>query len=328
MKRTPSSARWIARSVLIAVAPTYWPTSPARSTSTRWPRLSRPIARYISASRRAIVVLPVPGLPRKTRCCEVATSGSPCSARRACTWRNATSARTCSFTVSRPTSASSSAWSSSRLRPGSGGRIESRRSAIHSVAGSLATVRRSCSPSVRRPRATSSSGFGIGRSVPRPGEAAARAVSLTWLTNMPTVAADPVTVANRLRPALLKLNRQLRREIHSLGITGGQVSLLVEIKASPGIGVRELAARERMSAPGMSKYVARLEAAGLVRRSVGADRRRVGLELTPEGQRVLRSVKSRRTAWLADRLRDLEPEELEAVEAAVEPLYRLLGADG
>ncbi len=145
---------------------------------------------------------------------------------------------------------------------------------------------------------------------------------------MPTVAADPVTVANRLRPALLKLNRQLRREIHSLGITGGQVSLLVEIKASPGIGVRELAARERMSAPGMSKYVARLEAAGLVRRSVGADRRRVGLELTPEGQRVLRSVKSRRTAWLADRLRDLEPEELEAVEAAVEPLYRLLGADG
>jgi hypothetical protein len=38
-------------------------------------------------------------------------------------------------------------------------------------------------------------------------------------------AADPVAVANRLRPVLLKLNRELRREIHSLGVTGGQVSL-------------------------------------------------------------------------------------------------------
>jgi DNA-binding MarR family transcriptional regulator len=141
---------------------------------------------------------------------------------------------------------------------------------------------------------------------------------------MADIAADPVTVANRLRPVLVKLGRGLRREIHSLGVTGSQVSLLGEIKRSPGIGVRELAARERMSAPGISKYVARLEAAGLVTRSVGADRRRVGLELTPEAERVLRSVKSRRTAWLADRLRGLEPEELAAVEAAVEPLSRLL----
>src|SRR5918912_1050376 len=100
MKSTPSSARWIARSVFVAVCPTYSPTRPARSTSTRWPFRSSPIARYIWASRRAIVVLPVPGLPRKTRCWLVATSGSPCSSRFACTCRNATSARTCSLTVS------------------------------------------------------------------------------------------------------------------------------------------------------------------------------------------------------------------------------------
>ena len=77
MKRTPSIALRMTRSVLIAVSPTYWPTSPARSTSTRWPRLSSPIERYICASSRATVVLPVPGLPRKTRCCVVATSGRP-----------------------------------------------------------------------------------------------------------------------------------------------------------------------------------------------------------------------------------------------------------
>jgi DNA-binding MarR family transcriptional regulator len=54
------------------------------------------------------------------------------------------------------------------------------------------------------------------------------------------------------------------------------------------------------------------------------DKRCVGLELTPEGSRVLASVKRRRTTWLAERLRGLEPEELDAIDAAVEPLLKLL----
>jgi DNA-binding MarR family transcriptional regulator len=138
-------------------------------------------------------------------------------------------------------------------------------------------------------------------------------------------ATDPVTVANRLRPVLLKLNRHLRREIHSLGVTGGQASLLFTIQRRPGIGVRELAALERMSAPGMSKYIGRLEAAGLiVREPSDEDRRRVGLRVSSEGERVLRSVKSRRTAWLAAGLTRLSEAELEAVDAAIGPLQELI----
>src|SRR5882672_4450082 len=146
---------------------------------------------------------------------------------------------------------------------------------------------------------------------------------------MPTaVVADPTVLANRLRPVLLQLNRQLRREIHSLGVTGGQVSLLVQIKYHPGIGIRELAALERMSVPGMSKFISRLEEAGLVQRApVAGDQRRVGLSLTPAGQKVLRSVKSKRTAWLSARLRELNPDELEAIDAAIEPLAHLLEED-
>ena len=140
-----------------------------------------------------------------------------------------------------------------------------------------------------------------------------------------TAPIDTTTLANRLRPVLVKLNRELRREIHSLGVTGGQVSLLALIRRDPGVGVRELAARERMSAPGMSKSVGRLEAAGLVARTELRDRRRVGLVLTPAGERVLRSVRSRRTAWLAERLRGLSDEELGAVDAAIEPLAGLIG---
>ena len=136
---------------------------------------------------------------------------------------------------------------------------------------------------------------------------------------------DTTATANRLRPVLLKLNRELRREIHSLGVTGGQVALLVQIKHRPGIGMRELAALERISVPGMSKYVTRLEEAGLVKRTpVEGDQRRVGLSLTPDGQKVLRSVTSKRTAWLSARLRELEPEQLEAIDAAIEPLAHLL----
>src|SRR3954470_14098174 len=142
------------------------------------------------------------------------------------------------------------------------------------------------------------------------------------------VAADPTVLANRLRPVLLHLNRQLRREIHSLGVTGGQVSLLVQIKYRPGIGIRELAALERISVPGMSKFSSRLEEAGLVQRAaVAGDQRRVGLTLTPAGHKVLRSLKSKRTAWLSARLRELDPGELEAIDAAIEPLAHLLGEE-
>ena len=75
----------------------------------------------------------------------------------------------------------------------------------------------------------------------------------------------------------------------------------------------------------MSKFVAKLEDAGLVEAApVVGDRRRVGLKLTADGHRVLRSVRSKRTAWLAKRLRTLDEEQLEAIDTAIEPLTALL----
>ena len=135
---------------------------------------------------------------------------------------------------------------------------------------------------------------------------------------------NEVELANRLRPALLRLARELRREIHTLGVTGGQVSLLVAIKYSPGIGVRELASLERMSPAAISKAITKLEQLGLVERRELEDKRRVGLAVSEKGHQVLRSVRSRRTIWLADRLKALSSEERRAVEAALEPLEKLL----
>ena len=135
---------------------------------------------------------------------------------------------------------------------------------------------------------------------------------------------DAMAVADSLRPTLLRLARELRRE-RIAGVSPHQVGLLVAIKYTPGVTVGQLAAEERVSTAAMSKRVSRLERDGLVARTKSeADRRCTGLTLTEDGQRTLRRVRSRRTAWLATRLDALTPAELAAVGAAAEPLARLL----
>src|SRR3954453_23648096 len=112
---------------------------------------------------------------------------------------------------------------------------------------------------------------------------------------------DAMAVADSLRPTLLRLARELRRE-KIAGVSPQQVGLLVAIKYAPGVTVGELAVEERVSTAAMSKRVSRLEGAGLVPRPQGdPDRRRIGLTLTDEGQRPPRRARSRRTAWLASR---------------------------
>jgi DNA-binding MarR family transcriptional regulator len=140
------------------------------------------------------------------------------------------------------------------------------------------------------------------------------------------VANESSTLANRLRPVLLRIARELRREIHSLGVTGGQVSLLIQIKKHPGITASELAERERISAPGMSGHVARLETAGLIERARATDRRRIGLTVTEAGERVLVNVRKRRTAWLVEHLKGLTADERATIEAALPALENLLEA--
>jgi DNA-binding MarR family transcriptional regulator len=134
---------------------------------------------------------------------------------------------------------------------------------------------------------------------------------------------DAMAVADTLRPTLLRLGSELRRE-KIAGVSPQQVGLLVSIKYRPGVTVGELASDENVSTAAMSNRISRLERAGLVARTKSeADRRCTGLTLTDEGQRTLRRVRSRRTAWLASRLGGLSPAELAAVGAAAEPLARL-----
>ena len=140
------------------------------------------------------------------------------------------------------------------------------------------------------------------------------------------VIVDAESVAAELRPVLLRVARELRMETEQLGITARQATLLWLVRRSPGLSLAELAAEEGISPPAMSGHVDRLERAGLIERVRSEeDRRRVGLRLTDDGARLLRSVRARRTTWLTGRLGALSPSELEAVHAAIAPLSRLIG---
>ena len=140
------------------------------------------------------------------------------------------------------------------------------------------------------------------------------------------VTLDSQQVASDLRPVLLRLSRELRKETEELGVTARQATLLWLVKRSPGLSLAELAAEEGISPPALSGHVDRLESAGLLERVRSTeDRRRVGLRLTDEGARLMRRIRARRTTWLADRLRALDPAELQAVEAAIPALQHLLG---
>ena len=136
------------------------------------------------------------------------------------------------------------------------------------------------------------------------------------------------TVAADLRPVLLRVARELRKETEQLGVTARQATLLWLVKRSPGLSLAELAAEEGISPPAMSGHVDRLERAGFIERLRSTDdRRRVGLRLTEEGERLMRRVRARRTTWLADRLRTLDPEALAAIETAIPALMQLVELD-
>ena len=124
---------------------------------------------------------------------------------------------------------------------------------------------------------------------------------------------------------ILRIGRHLRRETEQPGVTSQQATLLWLVKSRPGLSLRELARAEGISAPSLSAHVDRLEALGLIRRVRSTDdRRRVGLELTPEGRAMLRRVRARRTSWLAGRLARLSDEDRERVEQALPSLAALL----
>jgi DNA-binding MarR family transcriptional regulator len=74
--------------------------------------------------------------------------------------------------------------------------------------------------------------------------------------------AHPETLAESLRPAILRVSRRLRQEAQKVGLSIQDATLLAHIRKNPGVGVSALAGAEGTSRPTMSAHIKRLEAAG------------------------------------------------------------------
>jgi DNA-binding MarR family transcriptional regulator len=127
----------------------------------------------------------------------------------------------------------------------------------------------------------------------------------------------------RLRLAVGRLARRLRQQAEA-NITPSGLSALMIIEQGP-LTLGELAARERVQPPSMTRIIARLEESGLVTRSHDPRDGRVYLvALTAEGHRTIDRMRTRKNAYLAKKLRSASREEIAALEQAVSTLERIL----
>jgi len=104
----------------------------------------------------------------------------------------------------------------------------------------------------------------------------------------------------------------------------GQLAALGTLDRHGAMTPGELAAHERVQPPSMTRIVKALEETGYVTRTAHpTDGRQVVVALTEQGARLLKEDRRQREAWLAQRLRDLSPEERDLLHQAAEVLERL-----
>ena len=138
---------------------------------------------------------------------------------------------------------------------------------------------------------------------------------------------EAVRLAPELRLAVMRLARRLR-QFADAGITPSMLSALSSVERLGPLTQGELASAEKVQPPTMTPIVARLEAEGLVRREVDpGDRRVARITLGRQGKQLLDRSRSRKTAYLARRLRALSPAEQDVVRRAVDILERFVSEE-
>lgn len=137
-------------------------------------------------------------------------------------------------------------------------------------------------------------------------------------------AIDRAQLAGRLRLAVTRLHRRLRQEADS-GLSATAQSALSTIARRGPLPLGELAALEGVRPPSITATVAALEAQGLVTREPDpVDRRISRVATSPRGKLRLQRDRTRKTAFLANRLAGLSDDDLAALEHAAGVLERIL----
>lgn len=137
---------------------------------------------------------------------------------------------------------------------------------------------------------------------------------------------DDLTAVSGLRAAVLRLSRRLRHQRVDESLSPTEMAVLGTLfrcgSSTPG----ELARREHVQPPSMTRTVAMLEAKGLVRRAPHPeDRRQVVVTQTEQAVEILERSRRRKNVWLAELAAGLTEEEWETLRRAAPVLEKLAG---
>ncbi|MDR7083324.1 DNA-binding MarR family transcriptional regulator [Arthrobacter ginsengisoli] len=133
----------------------------------------------------------------------------------------------------------------------------------------------------------------------------------------------PDILAIELRTAVMRTSRRLRAEATGDVITPGQYTVLAQLRKGPQT-LRELAEREHVQAPSMTRIVNALTGQGFVSRTAHpTDGRQIRVTITPAGEDVLAEAREQRTAWLAHRVAGLSAEDRLILSRAAHLMQKL-----
>ena len=126
-------------------------------------------------------------------------------------------------------------------------------------------------------------------------------------------------LAHALRGSVLRLARRLRQvRADSSDLQSNQLSVMAVLLNEGDLLMGELAARERIQPPSMTRIVNGLEERGYVaRRPDPSDRRQCLVTVTEAGRRIILANRQRRDEWLTVRIADLDPAERTVLRQAV-----------
>ena len=143
------------------------------------------------------------------------------------------------------------------------------------------------------------------------------------------VARTDTGLASALRVSVARLSRRMRAERDPANemLPVGQLSVLGLLNRYGDSTIGELATLERVQPPSMTRTVNCLVDGHYVeRRRSESDGRQVVVALAPLGEQTLAADRRRRNAWLAQRLRELTPDERSVLRQAAPILERLAHA--
>src|ERR1700686_1521142 len=137
--------------------------------------------------------------------------------------------------------------------------------------------------------------------------------------------AEAYRIGDLLHSAAIHLLRKVRAQDRSTGIGPAQLSALSVLVFGGPRSLKELAEAEQVRPPTLSRIVVGLERTRLVRRRTTDDKRRMLLEATARGARILREGRRRGVDMLVRALQGFSEEETREAAAAAEFMRKLMG---